>query len=155
DDDEKVGLIAVVSNDAVTKHADRIARTQTFRNMHVVHVHSSVGIDSTDTTEERPAFEDAVAALREAACSSVVILDPRDYYGPDYVLDLVHTLRWADVPAAGHHEYYGRDSDDATTPLRHHIGTAYTAQSTLAISRSLVRIDQVLSWGGGDPGAIH
>lgn len=75
------------------------------------------------------------------------VLDPNDYYGPNYILDLVLNHRWANVPAVGHSDFFSDGDDAGSSPRRLGEGTGYSVQQALKFTRSLVRADRMNEWG--------
>lgn len=78
----------------------------------------------------------------EHGCTLLGVLDPRSWYGPHYVLDLVQALQFADVTACGHADRFAAST--RTNGLhRVEAGSAWAAHDSLALQRSLIQVD---SW---------
>ncbi|MDR7233169.1 glycosyltransferase [Agrococcus sp. BE272] len=65
-----------------------------------------------------------------------------DWYGPDYLHDLVTALRWADVRAVGHGERWAAVEG---RPERRDAGTAWTLRHRIAFHRGLVELEGLAS----------
>lgn len=149
---EIVGLIASVGSSEAARSVIDTVKSQRFADIRCV----LIGIDLVQTDPRiltAASVEDALNQLRGAGCTAVGALAPTDHYGPNYVLDLVHTLRWADVPAAGHSEFYEASPGAESVLSRRNHGASYTLQPSLALSRSLLRLDSLDAWtnSGSDP----
>jgi glycosyltransferase involved in cell wall biosynthesis len=150
---EKVGLVAVLRNESDAARAQQIVATQTYPNVHLVLLDQRPDLEPAGDGEHVTPFDTAVETVRSAGCTLIGVVDPRNFYGPDYILDLVHTLRWADVPAAGHHERFAHLPGHAVAASRLEEGTAFTAQPELALPRSLVRSEVFADWAAGSSAA--
>lgn len=85
------------------------------------------------------------ADLRQLAqqrdCTHLGALEPGSYYAPEYLADLVLTLRWARCQAAGHSEAFELAPSGAV--VRTNVGTAHSWRTDLALGRSLLLVE---SW---------
>lgn len=151
---EKIGLIAPIREDSDVSRAVRIIREQTFHNIRLVLLRSDTESDETGEIDTVSSVSEAIDTLRRAGCTAIGALNLDDYYGPNYVLDLVHVLRWANMPAAGHHEHFSPHSDGEQTWTRNYPGTAYSAQPELSFSRTLVRTDHIDGWADTSLGPL-
>lgn len=82
-------------------------------------------------------LEDAMAWGRNLSPSHVGQFDPRSWYGPHYLHDILSTLRWAAVDAAGLREHYAWTESGL---MRRQPETAWRRASSLDITRSLRRL---------------
>lgn len=148
---ETVGLIAVLRNEADAARAHQVVAAQTYPNLHLVLLDQRPDLQTSGNDEHVTSFDAALERIRTMGITLIGAIDTRNYYGPNYVLDLVQSLRWADVPAAGHYERFALDAEKAIAAARLNEGTAFTAQPELALTRSLVRSDAFADWIAGCP----
>lgn len=101
---------------------------------------------------------DLMSRLKEAG-DWLALLSARDYYGPNYLLDLALAARYGDAPVLGKNSHFRIRGD--TVPEQTD-GAAYIAVEALPARRAIAKMtelgdDQLDAWirNGGDPIYTH
>lgn len=83
-------------------------------------------------------LEEGLRVARELHCQLAGWVNPRNYYGENYLLDLVHAHEWSNAWFTGHNDYYVYDAGKSGL-MRNGQGRSYRAADSLRADRGLVR----------------
>ncbi|WP_082807567.1 glycosyltransferase family protein [Janibacter terrae] len=92
--------------------------------------HPKMASADTDTS--------AVQRARRLGCNYIGTVNPEDWYGPHYLLDIVQSFRWAEVDVVGHAEYF-TVTPDGSGVVRRNAGQSYVMSPNISLQRGLVR----------------
>src|SRR5699024_7686313 len=90
--------------------------------------------------------EDALGVVDNLGADFVGVFDLEDYYGPDYVHDLVLNHRWVDACSVGHAEYFQADDSVSASVSLEGEGRSYTPQGGLLFKSSIARTCRLDEW---------
>lgn len=88
-------------------------------------------------------LDEAPSVGQRLGCTHVGFVDDADWHGPHYLEDMLHTFRWADVPAVGHSEAYTVNPEGEL--VRNNAGKAWSPISELRLDRSLSLVEDWMS----------
>lgn len=144
---ESVALIAAPQSAQATEALIKTVQSQTHGDIVCILIDPALDLPGGKRFVAADSLENARMIVDHLDVNFIGVLDPADYYGPNYVLDLVFHHRWADVPAVGHADFFSDENDTDLAPRRCGEGAGYSMQEDLDLSRSLVRTDRMNEWG--------